>query len=93
MRGKLLDNHSERVRNRTQATFLDHGTLIGTSEPGRKKATTGTATPTGYISQMVRCARVGSIASSNHTKEDALRDHRLRRKLIKKHDDLNLSLH
>ena len=43
MRGNLLDNHSEHVRKRTQAAFLNHDTLIGTSEPGRKKAT-GTAT-------------------------------------------------
>ena len=43
MRGNLLDNHSEHVHKRTQAAFLDHDTLIGTSEPGRKKAT-GTAT-------------------------------------------------
>ena len=42
--------------------------------------------PTGYTSQMVRCVRVGSIASSNHTKSEDTRDHRLRRKFDpKKH--------
>ena len=42
--------------------------------------------PTGYTSQMVRCVRVGSIASSNHTKSEDARDHRLRRKFDpKKH--------
>ena len=43
--------------------------------------------PTGYTSQMVRCARVGSIAPSTHTKSEDARDHRLRRL------NLNLSLH
>ena len=44
--------------------------------------------PAGYTSQMVRCVRVGSIASSNHTKSEDARDHRLRRKFDpKKHGE------
>ena len=40
--------------------------------------------PTGYTSQMVRCVRVGSIASSNHTKSEDARDHVFVGSLIQK---------